>query len=97
MVDDLLDVIKAALKGKGAPARIEDALEEKTHFARDVLADPLRRARFERAVIGLNPSHAPLNGCDHARDDHRTRNRRSVCSYKGSIRLPSPAVPPRQP
>jgi uncharacterized membrane protein len=46
MVDDLLDVIKAALKGKGAPARIEDALEEKTHFARDVLADMEREATF---------------------------------------------------
>lgn len=46
IVDDLLDVIKAALKGKGAPARIEDALEEKTHFARDVVADMDREATF---------------------------------------------------
>jgi uncharacterized membrane protein len=46
IVDDLLDVIKAALKGKGAPAWIEQALEEKTHFARDVLADMEREATF---------------------------------------------------
>lgn len=46
IVDTLLDVIRVALKGKGVPGRVEDALEEKTHFARDVLADMDREATF---------------------------------------------------